>query len=134
MAEAIDLSQLGKKQEVPTDINGLSEEERQRLEEMAAATPKEVITAFVVYQSPDGEWAATSDLDQVLDLHRGPTPDDITAGCAVVTRDIQVQITAVESAKLSTAGVIQNMMMISKQAAEAQQMAQVSQILQKGKR
>lgn len=133
MVEVPDLSKLGKTPAQP-DLNSLSPEERAKLDALASETPTEVVTAFVVYQTPNGEWAATSDLDQLFSIQRSPTPDDLTAGSAVVMRDIQIQATAAETAQLTTRAVIQNMLALSQQAAEQQQVQAVKQTLAKARR
>lgn len=133
MVEVPDLSKLNQNGHQP-DYNNLSEEERRRLAQMASETPVAAVAAFVVYQEPNGVWSVTTDLDQVFEIQRETTPDDVTAGCSVALRDIQTQIAVSETAKLTTTAVIQNMMAISQQVAENRTVAEVGKILEKGKK
>lgn len=123
--ESVDLSQLAAQ---------LSEEDQANLAQMASEQPIQAVTAFVVYLTPEGQWNATTNIDQVFEVAREVTPDDLTAACAVVARDVIIQHTAAQAAKITTVAVIQNMMAISQQAAEQQELQKVEKIISNGRR
>lgn len=84
------------------DLSQLSANQQQRIEQLAESHPEdqpkhEVITAFLVYQTLDGQWIATSNYveAELLDTARPATGDDMVAACAVIENDIQ----AVKSAQ-----------------------------------
>jgi glycerophosphoryl diester phosphodiesterase len=78
----------------------LEELQKQRAAELLAerSASQEVITAFLVVQTTDGQWVAYHDFaDKDLSMHRAATMDDIVGGCANVTMGCQVQQTAMSS-------------------------------------
>lgn len=88
----------------------------------APAGPLPCITAFIVYQLPNGQWQVADDIDVPLVPERKPHFDDMTAGCSVTLRDIASHEIAVAAANLivpNTANaVIQGQMAMGQKMAE----------------
>jgi hypothetical protein len=74
----------------------LSSLQQQRLEELqASVSSDDVVTAFVVAQTNEGQWVAHVDFaDKDFSMDRTATFDDIVAGCANVQNGATVQQTA----------------------------------------
>ena len=87
--------------------------------------PIPCVTAFIIYQLPDGRWQAADDLDTPLVPGRKPVPDEIYAGASIVVKDALAAEAAITSANL----VLQNVgqAVIQEQMKMAQQMAQQQQ-------
>ncbi len=100
--------------------------------------PVECVTAFVVYQLPDGRWQAADDLDVPLVPGRKPIPDEIYAGCSVITKDTIVHESAVVAAKLvipnTAEAVVQRQLQLGQQAMQARENAMIQQKLEAGQR
>lgn len=80
----------------------------------------EVITAFLVIQTPNGQWSATSDFSQRLSLQRAATVDDFIAG----SENVKVGCTAQQNAVATMIMMEQRAQQIAQQqAALAQQKA-----------
>lgn len=56
-----------------------------------AVAPIPCVTAFIVYQLPDGRWQVSDDLDAPLVPERKAHLDDFTSGCATSLRDTHTQ-------------------------------------------
>lgn len=106
------------------------------------AGPIQCVTAFVVYQLPDGLWQVADDLDAPLVPERKAHGDDFTAGCATTLRDVATRETVqgiINSGlgqaivQSTTQSVIANMGLIGQQMAQAQESATVAQKLEKDK-
>lgn len=73
----------------------MNPDQAKTLDELMAETGEPVITAFLVFQSPEGQWIATADYsDKILNPDRQATFDDIVGGCAAVQQGCAVQQTA----------------------------------------
>lgn len=59
--------------------------------ESAEPAITQVITAFVVYQLPNGAWALTPDLNEPLAPMRPPTAHDILGAAANIVSDMEGQ-------------------------------------------
>lgn len=73
------------------------EEIKQKLDTLEVKEPEgePVVTAFLVLQKPDGQWAAISEFaDLDLSQERVATFDDIVGGCSNVIMGCQVQQSA----------------------------------------
>jgi hypothetical protein len=104
----------------------------------AAPEPVECVTAFVVYQLPDGRWQAADDLDAPFMPGRKPIPDEIYSGCAVVQKDALATEAAITSANLILQhvgqAVVQQQMQVGQQIAEARQNQMLQQKIEEGQR
>ena len=100
--------------------------------------PIPCVTAFVIYQLPDGRWQAADDLDIPLVPGRKPVPDEIYAGASIVLKDALAAEAAITSANLvlSNVGqaVIQEQMNMAQQMAEQQAARAVQQQMEADKR
>jgi uncharacterized protein with beta-barrel porin domain len=74
----------------------LSELQKKNLQELEAETDKNaVVTAFLITQTPEGQWVAHVDFkDMDLTMDRVATFDDIVAGAANIQAGATVQQTA----------------------------------------
>lgn len=93
------------------------------------------VTAFIVYMTEDGRVLVDANLDSPIAAQRPPTFDDIYGMCSNTLKDVQNTDAAIKSAN----AVLNGMMQINKQMAEAQQSAQIQEALvaaqrQQGKR
>ena len=95
--------------------------------------PIPCVTAFIIYQLPDGRWQAADDLDTPLVPGRKPVPDEIYAGASIVLKDALAAEAAITSANLvlNNVGkaVVQEQMNMGRQMAEAQANARIKQQL-----
>jgi hypothetical protein len=73
--------------------------------------PKQVVTAFITYQLPDGRWTVTDDLTDVMVVMRKPSFDDLIAGSA----NVQSEIAGRKTANLTAQTTIQTQMAITRQ-------------------
>lgn len=85
--------------------------------------PNRVVTAFLVFQLPNGQWLASEDIAAPIVPTRKPLPDDIIAGTANVSAQMVARKTADLAAKLT----VQTQMAVAQQMQEAQQNAAVLQ-------
>ena len=96
-----------------------------------APEPIPCVTAFIIYQLPDGRWQAADDLDTPLVPGRKPVPDDIYAGASIVLKDALAAEAAITGANLilSNVGkaVVQEQMNMGRMMAEQQANARVQQ-------
>lgn len=90
-------------------------------DETAAPQPTPVTTAFLVMQNINGDWVANSDINLLILPERPASRDDMKAGASCVVLDCQTQ----EIIKQTTVSVIQNMMAITQQIAQARNGPQV---------
>lgn len=101
-------------EEVPVNTTEALADAQAALEEGTATEvpepqgPLPCITAFVVYQLPDGRWQIADDLDVPLVPERKPHGDDFTSGCATALRDVQTQEFAAIMAQAIGPSIIQN--------------------------
>jgi hypothetical protein len=56
--------------------------------------PQVVTTAFLVFQSPNGQWMATDDLGMAIVPSRPPSPDDIIGAAENIKTSLVAQKTA----------------------------------------
>jgi hypothetical protein len=107
-------------------------------EQPVAPEPVECVTAFIIYQLPDGRWQAADDLDTPLVPARKPVPDEIYAGCSIVLKDALAAEAAITSANLVLQNVgqavVQAQMQVGQQMAQARQAKAVQEELEKQKR
>ena len=93
--------------------------------------PIPCVTAFIIYQLPDGRWQAADDLDTPLVPGRKPVPDEIYAGASIVLKDALAAEAAITGANLilSNVGkaVVQEQMNMGRQMAEPQANARIKQ-------
>lgn len=106
--EAVDLSQL------QTD----EEQENAPVEDLAPETV-DVVTAFLIYTTKDGQTIMTYDVNIPVVPEHSPTPDEVYGACQVVSKDIQVQETTARTVN----GMVQ-MAQAQMQAAQQQQLGQ----------
>lgn len=66
------------------------------------------VTAFIVYQLPDGRWQVSDDLDAPLVPERKPHADDMTSGCSTTLRDVQTQEVIAVMAGAIGPSIVQN--------------------------
>lgn len=100
-------------------------EQVSNLEELLAQQGKEVTTAFLVYQTQDGQWTATAKIaEDELTLDREATFDDIIAGASAVYAGSIAQQTAMHTilAMETRAAMAQKMM---REQAESQKISQL---------
>lgn len=95
------------------------QEDSPREEEPEA--PQRVVTAFVTYQLPNGQWAATDDLAAALAPSRRPLPDDLIGG----SQNIAAQVAGRRTAEMAATMTIQTQIAIERQAQEAQANEQI---------
>lgn len=89
-----------------------------------------VTTAFLVYQTEEGQWVADGEYeDKTFNLSRRATLDDLVGGCAAVQQGVAVQQTAISTvvAMEQRAAAVQRAMQ------EQQQAAQVSKLIDPSK-
>lgn len=77
---------------------------------------EEAVTAFIVYQRPDGRWLTTGDLNYPVAPQRQPTPDDVIAGA----QNAVSEYAAHKAANLAAQMTIQTQMAIARQAQNQQ--------------
>lgn len=100
-------------------------EQLTNLEELLEKNAQDVTTAFLVYQTEDGQWTATAKIDEVnLNLSRESTFDDIIAGSAAVHAGSIAQQTAMHTIMMmeSRAAAAQKFM---REQAESQKVSQL---------
>ena len=94
---AIDLSELKSKSDVPS-LDGLSEEEKQKIREMAEQNPPDdaesVKTAFLVLLHHDGTAEVSPDLTKKVSREDIPNTPLVFQAVSTIAKDIQVQETA----------------------------------------
>jgi hypothetical protein len=96
----VDLSGLKDSHRQESDFDALEPDEQQALDDMAAAddtpTGDRVLTAFLVFQQPDGQWIATHEISKVADIRpdRSAILDDFVAAAANITKDVTAATTS----------------------------------------
>jgi hypothetical protein len=89
------------------------------LEELMKQHGEPATTAFLVYQTSEGQWAAAADYEEMeLSLERKATLDDIIAGVSAVKVGASAQHTA-----MTTLFMMQQQTMIAQQKMQQQQEA-----------
>lgn len=91
--------------------------------------------AFIVYQTPDGAWVATADLDIPVTVERPSTRHDIIGGCEVAKHD-QIRQMATQETTMNILGNLQRMMtdpQIQMQAMQANEAARAAAAAANGK-
>ena len=78
--------------------------------------PVRVTTAFVVYQTPGGQWFASDDLEAVIVPTRKPGPDDLIAG----TENIKAQTIGSMTARMTAKLTVQTQMAMAQQMQQQQ--------------
>lgn len=68
--------------------------EKISLEDLMKQDGTPVTTAFIVYQTPEGQWTASATLDMELNPERQATLDDIVSGTSTVKAGAVAQQTA----------------------------------------
>jgi hypothetical protein len=97
--------------------------------EPAAPAIKEVVTAFLVYQLPNGAWALTPDINEPVVPARPPSLHDIFGAAA----NIQADITAQRSASM-TVGTLDQREMQARAMALSPEQAAAAQAVITGRR
>lgn len=69
--------------------------------------PVRVVTAFIIYQLPDGLWQAATDLDIPLVPERSTISSDVIGGLSVSLRDVSTQEIVQQTANAVIPNVIQ---------------------------
>jgi hypothetical protein len=95
------------------------------LEELMAQSGTPVTTAFVVYQTPEGQWAVTPDLSIDLNTARQATMDDIISGTSAAHAGMSAQQTAMTMMVLMN----QQAQALQQQAMQQQEAAKVSSLI-----
>jgi len=90
---------------------------------------KEVATAFVVFQMPDGIWGATSDLATEYSLQREASQGDFRVGCHSVEMDCVIMQTSAMAAQ----NVLMNMQMLQQKMMEQQEAQKIAELVGSGK-
>jgi|SRR5690242_268119 len=101
------------------------------LDELMAEVGEAVTTAFLIYQTPEGQWIATSDYEEKkLNLERRATYDDIVGGCAAVGQGCSVQQSAIAVVQFmeQRAMAAQQAMMQQQQAAQTAKLIDPSKL------
>lgn len=98
----------------------MNSDQAKTLDELMAETGEPVTTAFLVFQTPEGQWVCTSDYeDKVLNPSRQATFDDIVSGCAAVQQGCQVQQTALATIQFMEQRAIAAQQAMAQQQASA---------------
>lgn len=96
-------------------------EQHKNLDDLIEKLGEDVTTAFLVYQTQDGQWTATAEFqDKNLNLDRTATYDDIIAGSA-----------AVHSGSIAQQTAMHTIMLMEARAQQAQQFMREQQAAQK---
>ena len=103
----------------------LSEAPPAGAEPVPESGPVQCVTAFIAYQTPDGKWSLSDDLNIPLVPSRKPHNDDYTAGCSVVLRDVQTHEMANVVIPNTAQMVVNAQMQMAQQAREQFETAQV---------
>lgn len=109
-----------------------AQQQQQQNEEPVAV---EATCAFIVYQTTEGTWVATQDLDAPVMPARSATPSDIASGCGRVKEDLLCR-TVIEQTTLNILGNLQRMMtdpQIQMQAMQANEAARAAAAAANGK-
>lgn len=108
----------------------LSEIQQQKLAELQANSGQEAVTAFLVYQTDEGQWVADVDFkDKDLSMTRTATFDDIIAGCANIQAGATVQQTAMMTLHLMD----QRAQMMQQQMQQQQEAQRVASLIDPSK-
>lgn len=99
------------------------------VQDVEPPAPTRVTTAFLVYQTPNGQWHTSDDLATPVVPARKPGPDDVIGGA----ENIKTQIIARQTATMAARHTIETQLSMARQAQEAQQNAQIAQMLNGGK-
>lgn len=92
-------------------------EQHKNLDDLMEKLGEDVTTAFLVYQTQEGNWTATADFkNKNLNLDREATYDDIIGGSA-----------AVHSGAIAQQTALHTLMMMESRAAQAQKFMQEQQ-------
>lgn len=97
-------------------------EQHDNLDALIEKLGTDVTTAFLVYQTEDGQWTATAKIDEVnLNLNREATFDDIIAGSAAIHSGAVAQQTAMHTITMmeARAAAAQQFMREKQASAEA---------------
>jgi hypothetical protein len=140
----VDLSEFKKEQEAQVEevpsFPDLGPEEQEALAKLAEEHPEDapdsgldVVTAFIVYITKEGQVIGTPDINVKLNPERPPTNDDFFSGASVVVKDIQAITTAEQTVALQSRLAQQMAHMQQQQQLAAQQEAQIrAKIASKG--
>src|SRR5579862_2385406 len=86
-------------------------------------------TAFMVLVDNDGNFVLEPDINKPVIPARKPNPQEIKAALSVILADIQTQ----ETAMLAANATVSLQMQMAQRMTDAQQNAQIQQMLSKGK-
>jgi hypothetical protein len=92
--------------------------------------PIECITAFVVYQLPNGLWQVSDDLDVPLMPERKCNGDDITAGAAITQRDAATREMIGLAVQQLIPAIVQNVINAQMQLGQAIRNQQQQEVVQ----
>jgi len=91
--------------------------------------------AFIIYQTTEGEWKATNDLNVPVTSARAATANDIASGCGRVKEDLLCR-SVIEQTTLNILGNLQRMMIdpqLQMQAMQANEAARAAAAAANGK-
>lgn len=74
--------------------------------------PMQVVTAFVVYQHPNGRWIVTDDLSVPIITMRGVSQDDLISGAS----NVVAEVSARKAADMAAQTTIQTQLAMARQA------------------
>lgn len=84
--------------------------------------PTQVVTAFIVFQLPNGRWTVTDDLSSSLITMRGPSQDDLISGAS----NVVAEVSARKAADMAAQTTIQTQLAMARQAQQAQAASQMT--------
>jgi hypothetical protein len=100
--------------------------------------PLPAVTAFIIYQLPEGLWQAAVDLDVPLQPGRTVIGSDIVAGLSVTLRDVQTQEVVQQATNAIVPNTVQMLinaqMEMGKKMAEAREAQAIAAELEKDKK
>lgn len=89
--------------------------------------PARVVTAFLVFQLPNGQWAASEDIFTPIVPSRAPQPDDLIGGA----ENIKQQVIAQKTASLTAMKTVETQMSVAAQIQQAQEAELVKQHIER---
>lgn len=84
--------------------------------------PTQVVTAFIVFQLPNGRWSVTDDFTTSMITMRGVSQDDLIAGAS----NVVAEVSARKAADMAAQTTIQTQLSMARQAQQQQAAQQMS--------
>lgn len=84
--------------------------------EAVPAPPTRVVTAFLVFQMPNGQWISSEDIGTPIIPVRPPVADDLIAGA----ENVKAQVIARKTADLSAVATVRTQMSVAQQMQQQQ--------------